>query len=245
MEMPVEFRFGDVTWHASAASFPRAEAWLQRHFLSIFDRVDSLLKKDTGSRVAAADGFVIKESTARRGRSGVRFGMRRSGSLRAFRLGVELTRLGVRTPRPVAWATVRRLGIRMRDFLITEHVCAASSLSARFEECRRHAENRKRLMEALGHLLASFHVQGYSNRDLKDTNVLAGGDDGRELWAVDLDGVRRIRITRRRAIKDLWPIVRSLKMHGMGDANDKQNILNGYNSLSTLGLRMEELPGNY
>ena len=100
-------------------------------------------------------------------------------------------------------------------------------------------------MEALGYLLASFHVQGYSNRDLKDTNVLAGGDDGRELWAVDLDGVRRIRITRRRAIKDLWPIVRSLKMHGMGDANDKQNILNGYNSLSTLGLRMEELPGNY
>jgi hypothetical protein len=240
-----ELRFQGLVWHVAASHLVAFGKWLSVYFPGVFEKPDCLMKSDVGTRVAAAAGLVIKESTPRRGRAGPRFSFRRSASRRAFELATSLLRGGVRTPHPVAWITVRRMGLRIKDYLVTEQIVPSSSLRSAMELCRDVPADRRRLMVALGRLLASFHVAGYSNRDLKDTNILVAGADPMELWAVDMDGVRKALISRRRAVKDLWPIVRSLKMYGLGNAADKAAILEGYNAAGKLVLKLEDLPATY
>jgi tRNA A-37 threonylcarbamoyl transferase component Bud32 len=244
---PVEtLRFSGLTWHVCGGDTARMESWLSAHFPAVLDNRENLLKDDKGSRVAAVEGLVVKESTARKGRSALRFGLRRSGSCRAFRLGRQLAECGVSTPLPVAWATVRRFGLRVKDYLVTEKVESHVSLADKLETCRENSDERRRLMELLGRLLASFHVNGFSNRDLKDTNMLVTGSDSPRLWTVDLDGVRKMRwITRRRARRDFWPIVRSLKRHGYGDGTDQAGLLRGYGAVVPLRLRLYQSPESW
>jgi len=237
------FRVSGVNWRLGSDDAVRVRAWLSAHFPAALEKPENLLKDDRGSRVATVDGLVLKESTARKGRSVVRFGLRRSGSRRAFRLGRRLAECGVSTPLPLAWATVRRFGLRLKDYLVTEHVESHVSLKDKLDKCRENADERRRLMELLGRLLASFHVNGFSNRDMKDTNILVVESANPRLWAVDLDGVRRLRwITRRRAMRDFWPIVRSLKAHGYGDIGDQAGLLGGYGAVVPSRLRLDNFP---
>ena len=221
------------------------EQWLSTHYREILENEDSLMKKDKGSRVAAADGLVLKERTARKGRSGVRFGMRRSGSGRIYALGRDLVRAGVKTPRPVAWATVRKCGLRVRDYFIAEEVPSPVHLKEILVSLKDTPEERERIMRQWGALVGSFHVNGFSNRDLKDENILVTGEGNSIFWAVDLDGVRQMKVSVRRAVKDLWPVIRSLKAYDLGDTKDKGNMLEGYNDVASLTLRLEMLPEKY
>jgi len=232
-----------VRWHLAPAAAGRLPAWLNEHFPSVLDSKAALLKADKGSRVATAAGLVIKESTARKRRSAYRFGFRRSGSRRAFRLGTALLALGLPTPRPLAWGTVRRLGLRLKDYLVTEYVADCRALKDKLDACRNDPVKRRRLMEQLGNLVALFHANGYSNRDMKDTNILVTEKDGPALWVVDLDGVRRPPlITRRRAARDFRPIAHSLSRHGMGTEEDLAGLLAGYSKTAPPRLVFDRFP---
>jgi tRNA A-37 threonylcarbamoyl transferase component Bud32 len=241
-----QLRLAGATWRLRRDDLARTTAWLQAHFPEILERNENLLKDDTGSRVAAAEGLVVKESTARRGRSALRFGLRRSGARHAFRLGGELNALGISTPRPVAWATVRRLGLRVKDYFVAERVESCSPLKDTLDACRENAAARSQMLDLLGRLLASFHVNGVSNRDMKDTNILVNESGGTRLWVVDLDGARKKRfVTRRRAMRDFWPIIRSLKTHGLGGEADRADLLRGYNAVVPERLRFKGFPASY
>ncbi|MFC1497591.1 lipopolysaccharide kinase InaA family protein [Verrucomicrobiota bacterium] len=231
-----------IKWHVSDNHFEFTAKWLSAHFPIILKDNKCLLKEDKGSRVAVADGLVIKESTARKGRSVFRFGLRRSGAYRAFRMGNELADFGLNTPRPVAWATIRCLGLRIKEYLITEEIADShlltETLKSKNEE-KEHAE----IISKWGRLLAAFHVNGFSNRDMKDTNILVTRNEGLKLWAVDLDGVRRRKkLKKRRIERDFWPIVRSLRMYGWIDDSDMSALLAGYNELASENLRLSSLP---
>ncbi len=234
---------GAIRWHVAGEQAGRLEKWLSAHFPGILTESENVLKKDKGSRVASAAGLVLKESTARKGRSMLRFGLRRSGARRAFTIGNELNAHGVPTPRPVAWATVRRFGLRERDYLVTEKVENACLLTEKLKTAGGDKTEREWIVRMLGRLLALFHCSGFSNRDMKDTNILVTENGGLKLWVVDLDGVRQKgMVTRTRAFRDFWPIVRSLAMYGWGDDCDKAAMLAAYNGAVPERLQLNRLP---
>ena len=241
-----EIRLRGIVWHVLPAYTVTLEQWLSTHYSDIFCQETALLKKDKGSRVAVASGLVLKERTARKGRSGGRFGFRRSASRRMYAMGRDLVRNAVRTPRPVAWATVRKFGLRVRDYFMTEEIPHAVHLKDLLVNLTdADPAERARVIRQWGALMGSFHAAGFSNRDLKDENVLVTGAEHTVFWAVDLDGVRRMKVSVRRAVKDLWPVIRSLKMYHLGDMADKSSLLAGYNETARLTLRMEMLPSHY
>lgn len=86
-----------------------------------------------------------------------------------------------------------------------------------------------------------FHAGNYSNRDLKHENVMVGVDQ--RLWAVDMDGIRKkIRITRRRAARDLFRIGDCLAKFNRAEPPDVQAFFSGYNRLVPPRLRRHDFP---
>lgn len=196
----------------------------------------------TGSRVAICDGLVLKKSMAREGRSSLRFALRRSRSRRVCLLVRELAQKGVATPRTLAWATVRRHGLRTEDYLLSEELMGCRRLTEYLEgECP-VAEQRE-LLGRVGALLASFHVAGASNRDMKDCNVLITREPTLKAWAVDFDGVRvPPHLTRRRAARDFRSVVRFMKSSNWWTEANRSALQQGYNALVPRRLRRDTLP---
>lgn len=237
-------RVGSVVWHVAGGARERVADWLSAHFPGVLDDASALMKRGVGTRVARAAGWVLKESQVRRGRSAWRFGFRRSGSRRAFILGKKLIGLGIPTSDPVAWATVRRCGLRRCDYLISGEIERGIPLKQRLLDVADEVTERGRLVEELGALMAAFHGNGLSNRDMKHSNLVyrVGAEAGARLWVLDMDGVRRCRITRRRAWRDLYRVVHSLGLYGWSSESDRTGLLVGYNAVVPARLRLDALP---
>jgi len=221
-----------MLWHVESTRLPEITRWLAGHFPAIFEKAERVLKDDTRSQIAAADGLVIKRFRARRNGFPCFSVFRGSRSKRAFCLGRELIRCGIPTARPVAWATRRRLGLVLADYLITEEVKNSRPLMEILESGNPGASARTEIPVLWGKLLASFHSSGYSNRDLKDTNILVTRDPAQmRLWVVDMEGVRKRRRVRLSHIRrDCWPIMHSLALYEWNTEEDKRLFLDGYHS---------------
>jgi tRNA A-37 threonylcarbamoyl transferase component Bud32 len=233
---------GGLAWNADARDAPRASAWLSVHFPAVLSDPSSLLKRDRGRLVAAADGLVLKQTTPRSAAAAPRFGLRPSGSRRAYESGRRLAAAGVRVPLPVAWATLRRAGLRARDLLLSEEIRGCRRLTAILQTAAADSRLRTAIVPALGELLASFHRNGFSNRDLKDGNVLVSGGDPPELWAVDLDGLCPARRRMGGLRRDFRAILRSLGLYGWASAGDRALLLEAYNAHVPAALRLYALP---
>lgn len=236
-------RVSGVTWHVAPGFEEEFGRLVETHASGGQWRDVVALKEDKGTRVTAVGDWVIKEGGRRRGRSILRFGLRRSGARRAFVLGRRLVACGVATPEPMAWATTRYLGLRTKDYLITRRVEDVESLTERCRRLTGDKVERTRTLRVLGELIAAFHRSGYSNRDMKDENILCFLREPLRMWVVDMDGVREVRVlTRRRARRDLWPIARSLRRLGWDTEADAAAFLEGYNSVVAKCLRLEAFP---
>ena len=152
-----------------------------------------------------------------------------------------LIECGIPTPAPVAWSTVRTAGLRTADYLLTEWVKNTTTLSWwLLHVCPRAAE-RTRVITEVGKLLASFHVNGLSNRDMKSTNILLS-HDATKLWVVDLDGTKRVRhLSRRRAKRDFRPIQLTLQKYGERQDSDESVLLNAYNASVPTAMQLTKL----
>jgi len=231
---------GGVWWQVRSDLRDRFRLWLDGPFRGLFES-GSLVKDTPGSRVAISEGWVVKLGTARRGRSRWRYGLRLSGARRAAILAERLLSAGVPTPRPVAWATVRAGLLRVREYLVTEEERGAMALTRRMAAMGPGEAERAGLARRYGALLGLFHAAGFSNRDLKDENILVRGDGG--LVAIDMDGVTRcFRVPRARAARDFFAVTRSLALNGWGDTDTARAVLEGYISAAPARLRMDELP---
>jgi tRNA A-37 threonylcarbamoyl transferase component Bud32 len=124
---------------------------------------------------------------------------RPSRVLRALRHGWRLEAAGVRTPRALAAAEVRRFRWPVTAYLVIEHVPGAVTLR---DYLSRHRSLPREQVVGLADLLADLHNHGLSHRDLKSTNVLF--DDRLEPWLIDLDAVEsHRRLNERLAAADL------------------------------------------
>jgi tRNA A-37 threonylcarbamoyl transferase component Bud32 len=237
----VRVRCGGIDWHVRGRFLSRFRDWCEKHFPAALDKADGLLKNTRGSRVAAADGWVIKESAARRGRSRLRYGLRRSGADRAARLALRAVSAGIPTPEPMAWATVRSGILRVREYLVTEEVPNARPLTALLAGTAPLDPTRAVVAREYGRLLGMFHGAGLSNRDMKDQNVLVAGDS--DLRVLDMDGVQVMPVLPRwRAGRDFYAVVRSLGIYSWREPETLHALLEGYNSQVPPRLRRDAVP---
>ncbi len=235
---------GSIVWHFSRESEVRLRQWLVEELVNVFENSAGIIKNEPGRRVAVANGLVIKERTAQDGILQIlKFGLRRSGSYQAFKLARQLIACSILTPQPVAWATVRCSGLRVRDFIITEELKNSVSLPEKLTAVVNDHKEKGRLIDLLGQLLAAFHVNGFSNRDLKGGNVLVTEDGEMKLWIVDMDGVcRKHVVTRRRAARDFIPVLRELKIHAQPSESDMLRLVDAYNAVVPARLKLSKLP---
>jgi len=231
-------------WHVLPGEATRFENWLDAQAEAEVSPKGRVLKAYEGCRVTALAGMVWKEYRPVNGWRGWRFGLRPSRTRRAFLMGRHLADYGIPTPTPIAWAVERRFGLRRADHGITVELEQAEPLTAWLQRQVSDPAMRASVMRAYGQLTAAFHQNGFFNRDLKHENVLCALADPRQLWVVDLDGVRwRGWITRRRAARDLRRVGLSLASAGWSGANDVAAFFKAYNASVSARLRRDRFPG--
>lgn len=231
-------------WHVLPGEETRFANWLDSQAQAEAAPGSRVLKAYAGCRVTALGGMVWKEYRPVAGWRGWRFGLRPSRTRRAFLMGRRLADCGIPTPTPIAWATERRFGLRRADHCLTAELEQVEPLTTWLQRQARDPALRASVMRAYGQLTAAFHRNGFFNRDLKHENVLCAIADPRQLWVVDLDGVRwRGWIIRRRAARDLRRVGLSLASAGWSGANDVGAFFNAYNATVPARLRREGFPG--
>jgi RIO-like serine/threonine protein kinase len=171
---------GGLRWHVRRETLtPEVEAVLRDP--DGFLARARLLKAGRSSTVGAADGLVLKRYNFRRWSRPLKDLLRESRAQAGFRRSYHLELNGIATPRVLAAADERALGMVRRGFVLMEEVSGGGDL-ATFSGDLAVAAGR------VGHLIASLHGNGFSHRDLKPGNVLFR-EDGRPVL-VDLDGLR-------------------------------------------------------
>ncbi len=189
-----------------------------------------VLKCDQRRLVSTLDGIVVKRMTPRSGpwHRG-RFALRPSRARRACMHALDLRAAGLPVAEPLAYGATFRCGLRVAEMLVTRLIPDVAPLTVRL---RNGGPSRDEALTAYGALLGRFHCQGFSNRDLKDDNVLCSLSDPVRLWVADMDGVRRIRrLTPFRCQRDGRVLMRSLMLCGCGNAACAGCVLAGYNSV--------------
>jgi tRNA A-37 threonylcarbamoyl transferase component Bud32 len=165
-----------------------------------------VLKAGRTSTVGKADGLVLKRFNFRKLQNLIKDLFRRSRARRAFRAAYHLELTGIPTARPLAVASRRCCGVLLSSYLLMDEIPAACDLGTRL---RNGPSPELSLVRAVGELVAHLHEQGFSHRDLKETNLVLDGQ-GR-LYLLDLDGLRFWgEIPERRAASDLMRLARGL-----------------------------------
>jgi tRNA A-37 threonylcarbamoyl transferase component Bud32 len=156
-----------------------------------------LLKQGRASTVGLAGHRVVKRYNLRRRKleNLVKDVFRRSKARKAFRKAYHLELAGVPTARPIATADRRRAGVLLRCYLVMEAIPGAVDLG-HWPGDPRHAAR-----SAAG-LIARLHNEGFSHRDLKESNLVF--DANGKLFLIDLDGLTFLKeVPIRRAAMDL------------------------------------------
>ena len=174
------------------------ERWL-RETASLFKGFDR------ASTVGAADGLVLKRYNFRKLQNLFKDLFRSSQALRAYRKAHHLELLHIATPRPIVAAERRCCRFLITGYLVVEEVPNARDLGEYLASVTRPDRN---LIARLGDLIGRLHHEGFSNRDMKETNILVTADLRPIL--VDLDGLKFInQVFESRAAADLARLVRA------------------------------------
>lgn len=235
-------RQGRTIWRMLSATRDEFERWLARNETS-FPNGGVAYKEYAGCRVALLDGFVLKLYTSPGGSASFRFALRPSRVLKAVTAAFDLRARGLPVAEPVAWAVERFAGLRRREYLVTREIRNAKPLTDLLKTNGGDSSLRCVVLTGYARLAAAFHMHGYSNRDLKDENVLVELKQQDRMWVVDLDGVRyKSRVSRRRARKDLYRVGKSLEVHGWTRSEDVAVFFDAYNSSVPMRLKAHEFP---
>ena len=161
-----------------------------------------ILKSGRSATVGCGDGFVLKRFNFRKLGRGIRDLVRASRAFRAFRKAYHLELAGVPTARPIAAADRRVLRWLSRCYFVMEEIHGATEL-AKWNGDRRLAAERA------AWLLAKMHEEGFSHRDLKETNIVFNAEG--EPFLLDLDGLKFFKqLPPRRAAADLERLARGI-----------------------------------
>ncbi len=146
-----------------------------------FISLGRMLKDGRSSTVAATKGLALKRFNFRRWLRPFKDFFRESRARQAFRTAYHLELCGISTARPLAAADERCCGLVTRGFIITAEIPSALDVVSWTGDARV-------LAGRVGNLVGRLHREGFSHRDLKETNILV--DPAGMPWLVDLDGVK-------------------------------------------------------
>ncbi|MFN8543327.1 MAG: lipopolysaccharide kinase InaA family protein [Candidatus Binatia bacterium] len=158
---------------------------------------------------------------------------RPSPAERAWMAARALAGGGFAVPDLVAAVEFRRAGLLRRSFLVTREVTGGETadrwlamIDAQPPGPRRRAA-RRALARALGALFGGLHAAGVYHSDLKDVNLLVrGAPEEPSCVLLDLECVRLAGLTRRRRVKNLMQLDRTLGRRA--SATDRLRVLAAY-----------------
>ncbi len=176
-------RFGRFRWHVRLSALtPELEKILcdPDQFLESA----KVLKAGRSSTVGAANGRVLKRFNFRRWLRLFKDLFRESRSRAAFRKAYHLELCGIPTARVIAAADERAAGFVKRGFVVMDEIPGAKDLP-------HWSGNDREAARLLGELIARLHDEGFSHRDLKETNIIF--DRAGMPRLIDLEGLRFLR----------------------------------------------------
>ena len=169
-------------------------------------RLPKLIKDGRTSTVGLTPGLVLKRFNFRKLINLGKDLLRPSRARRAFRKAYHLELAGILTPRCLAAADRHALGFLMRSYLLLEEIPGALDLRAYL---RRGVAPESHVIRAAAELLARLHHEGFSHRDLKESNLVL--DAGGKVYLIDLDGMDYLgRISAAQAEEDLERLARGV-----------------------------------
>jgi tRNA A-37 threonylcarbamoyl transferase component Bud32 len=172
-------RFGDWKWNIRRAALtPDVEEILR--IPDAFIERALALKRGRSSTVAVAQGLVLKRYNFKKPLNLLKDLFRGSRGRRGFRKAHHLELCGLASPPVVATADHRVLGFPVRSYVLMAEVPDAID-AGQWNGDPREASRR------LGRLLAQLHNEGFTHRDLKETNILFDKEGRPHL--IDLDGL--------------------------------------------------------
>lgn len=165
-----------------------------------------ILKPGRTSTVGLADGLVLKRFNFRKAENVVKDLFRPSRARRAFRAAYHLELLGIPTARPVAAADRRVLGVLVASYLLMEEVPGADDLG---KLLRGGWVPDMAMVRQAAQLIARLHNDGFSHRDLKESNLVLSSTG--TLHILDLDGLKFVgELPLARATADLERLLRGV-----------------------------------
>lgn len=171
--------FGEWTWNVrTAALSPTTEKIFRNP--DRFIETATPLKRGRSSTVAAGQSLVLKRYNFKKPLNLLKDLFRGSRGRRGFRKAYHLELTGVATPRVLGTADHRMCGLPSRSYVLMEMVPQAVDAGHWAGEPRAAAR-------ALARLVARMHDEGFTHRDLKETNLLFDATGAPQL--IDLDGL--------------------------------------------------------
>jgi tRNA A-37 threonylcarbamoyl transferase component Bud32 len=202
----VPARLGGLKWQVRSASLTGAVNRVLADPDGFLRARAEILKPGRSSTVGRADGLVLKRFNFRKLENLVKDLFRPSRARRAFRAAYHLELLGIPTARPIAAADRRIGGVLARSYFLMEEVPGATDLG---KLLRGGWVPEPDTVKQAALLIAKLHNEGFSHRDLKESNLVLGTEG--KLSILDLDGMQFFgEITRRRALLDLRRLARGV-----------------------------------
>jgi tRNA A-37 threonylcarbamoyl transferase component Bud32 len=185
---------GNLKWYVRLSSWNEKLETILKEPDEFLGRRAHLLKDGTRSTVGCADGFVLKRFNFKKVSTVIFDLFRSSRGRRGFRTARHLELLKIATPLAIAFADRRQFGFITRSYFVMEEISGSKYLWERGD--------RKLLVLRLAELLAKLHHEGFSHRDLKETNIILDADNNPHL--IDLDALHYVKnISGQRAAVEL------------------------------------------
>ena len=194
-------RLGGLRWHVRR---PMRNAETERILVDpdgFLAARAQLLKSGRSATLGRAHGLVLKRYNLRKWFNLLKDLFRPSKARRAFHQSYHLELVGIPTARPIATADRRLLGLLLRSYLLMEEIPGARHLGQWQGDSRRGAR-------LLAELLARLHNEGFSHRDLKETNLVFDAAD--RVFLIDMEGLNCLgTVPATRAALDLARLARA------------------------------------
>jgi len=196
---------GGVRWHVRRDALDnRLETVLESPDRLLGQR-DVQVKDSRSATIGRTQGHFTKRTNPGKLFRWFKDIFRPSRAEQAYLKAYHLELCGIPTPAAVACADRRRLGLLRHSYLVTVEVPQALDLSQIvLKKVPLTLSERRRMLRELAQLIAKLHDCGFSHRDLKVQNILAGPPPRRQLYLIDLDGLSDVDVVSpQRARKDL------------------------------------------
>lgn len=219
-------KLGGLTWHVRREFFNEKLRALLEDPDGALERCPKLLKSGPNrtSTVGAFDGLVLKRYNVKKKISLLKDIGRPSRALRAYRHAYHLELLGISTARPVAAAERRTCRVLVHSYFVMEEIPGAVELG---EYLRTTPRPDRAVVRRVATVVAQMHDNGFSHRDLKETNLVL--DAQHRAYVLDLDGLKYLKeVPRERAVADLQRLARAAAKYPCLTRADRVAFLRAY-----------------